>query len=260
MWMRSSGGNSNNSIGWSCLNSLDKAFNTMMIDEQWQTANRSIMHHHHHQLFWKNSFLQWWDRIETFAHMKFLHISLKNAHSGRKPLHVISHTFSPRIFSLTYITTIHSTSFLIPQSMYLYRFIFLSFWTHPAVFDLVHPILHLYFILANWQSLLDPSAALKNLPPFTIIWLIIPQTFSHSTKPGCNLPILTTSSPHRHPLAYPSWTLHILMVMVVVLLSFTDHSSKSNHSVLEIFLLLYLLNSWQLNLLLVTKKLSFLTH
>ena len=46
--------------------------------------------------------------------------------------------------------------------------------------------------------------SLKNLPPFTIIWLIIPQTFSPSMKPGCNLPILTISSPHWHPLAFPS--------------------------------------------------------
>ena len=48
----------------------------------------------------------------------------------------------------------------------------------------------------------DPSAALKNLPPFTIIWLIIPLIFSHSTKPGCNPPILAISFPHWHPLAF----------------------------------------------------------
>ena len=184
------------------------------------------------------------------------------------------------IFSLTYIITIHFISFLIPQCMY--HLIFWSFWTHPSVFDLVHLILHLYFILAIlvlwsyffwlvmlswtlapllWLSLIwtsDPSAALKNLPPFTIIWLIIPLTFSHSMKPGCNPPILTISFPHWHPLAFPFWTLLVLLVMVVVLLSFINHSSKSNHSVLETFLLLSLLNSWQLNLLLATKKLSFL--
>ena len=120
------------------------------------------------------------------------------------------------IFSLTYIITIHFISFLIPQCMY--HLIFWSFWTHPSVFDLVHLILHLYFILAIlvlwsyffwlvmlswtpapllWLSIIwtsDPSAALKNLPPFTIIWLIIPLTFSHSMKPGCNPPILTISS------------------------------------------------------------------
>ena len=42
------------------------------------------------------------------------------------------------------------------------------------------------------------------------------------------------------------------------LVSFTDHSSKSIHSMLKIFLPLYLLNSWQLELLLATKKLSFI--
>ena len=121
----------------------------------------------------------------------------------------------------------------------MYHLIFWSFWTHPSVFDLVHLILHLYFILAIlvlwsyffwlvmlswtlapllWLSLIwtsDPSAALKNLPPFTIIWLIIPLTFSHSMKPGCNPPILTISFPHWHPLAFPFWTLLVLLVMVV---------------------------------------------
>ena len=167
------------------------------------------------------------------------------------------------IFSLTYIITIHFTSFLIPQCMY--RLIFWSFWTHPSVFDLVHLILHLYFILAIlalwsyffwlvmlsstpvpllWFSLIwtfDSSAALKNLPPFTIIWLTIQLTFFHSIKLGCNSPILTISFPHWHPLAFPLWTLQVLLVLVVVLLSFIGHSSKSNHSVLETFLLLYLL-------------------
>ena len=116
-------------------------------------------------------------------------------------------------------------------------------------------------VLLLWLSLIwtsDPSAALKNLPPFTTIWLIIPRTFSHSTKPGCNPPILTISFPHWYLLAFPFWTLLVLLVMVVVLLSFIYHSSKSNHSVLETFLLLSLLNSWQLNLLLATQKLSFL--
>ena len=116
--------------------------------------------------------------------------------------------------------------------------------------------LNSYWLLLIWTS--DPSAALKNLPPFTIIWLIIPLTFSHSMKPGCNPPILTISFLHWHPLAFPFWTLLVLLVMVVVLLSFINHSSKSNHSVLETFLLLSLLNSWQLNLLLAIKKLSFL--
>ena len=82
--------------------------------------------------------------------------------------------------------------------------------------------------------------------------------FFHSTKPGCSPPILTISFPHWHPLAFPFWTLPVLLVMVVVLLSFINHSSKSNHSVLEIFLLLSLLNLWQLHLLLATMKLSFL--
>ena len=87
-------------------------------------------------------------------------------------------------------------------------------------FNFVYPFLHLYFILAIlvlwsyffwlvmlswtpvpllWLSLLwtsDSSAALKNLPPFTIIWLIISQTLSHSTKPSGNPPILTISFPH----------------------------------------------------------------
>ena len=137
-----------------------------------------------------------------------------------------------------------------------------------SVFDLVHLILHLYFLLANlalwsyffwlvmlswtlvpllWPSLIwtsDPFAAWKNLPPFTIIWLIIPRTHSsHSMKPDCNPPILTITFPHWHPLAFPFWTLHLLLVIVVVLLSFTDHSSKSNHSMLETFLLLYLFDS-----------------
>ena len=53
-------------------------------------------------------------------------------------------------------------------------------------------------------------------------------------------------------------SLLLYFIMVVVLLSFINHSSKSNHSVLETFLLLYLLNSWQLNLLLATKKTIFL--
>ena len=162
----------------------------------------------------------------------------------------------------------HYNSFhIVPNS----TITFWSFWTHPSVFDLVH----LYFIRAIlalwsyffwlvrlsltpahllWLSLIwtsDPSAALKNLPPFT-------GWSSHSTKPGCNSPILTISFPHWHLLAFPFWTLLVLLVMVVVLLSFINHSSKSNHSVLETFLLLSLLNSWQLNLLLATKKLSFL--
>ena len=39
---------------------------------------------------------------------------------------------------------------------------------------------------------------------YTIIWLIIPQTFSLSMKPGCNPLILTISFPHWHLLAFPS--------------------------------------------------------
>ena len=137
--------------------------------------------------------------------------------------------------------------FLIPQCMD--RLIFWSFWTHPSVFDLVHLILHLNFILAilalwsyffwlvmlSWTwSLSLNETWLQPTDSDNFISSLAPSGFSIS-----NSPRLTG---HGGGLA----VIH-------------NHSSKSNHSVLETFVLLYLLSLlWKLNLLLATKKLSFL--
>ena len=85
------------------------------------------------------------------------------------------------IFSLTYIITIHFISFLIPQCMY--HLIFWSFWTHPSVFDLVHLILHLYFILAIlvlwsyffWLVMLSWTLAIPRYPIVNGPQIIVPN-------------------------------------------------------------------------------------